>query len=423
MSRSLWIRAAVCVASVASLADCLSAESASCPSGTNCPAGSAGSSTSSGGPSGAGQSASAAGSGSGNPTPTGGAASQAGAPSGNAGTMQNGTGGAGTTGGASAGGAPVAGTSAQGGSNPSGGTNTQAGAGTQGGSAQGGAAAGAAGAGMAGGGPITDKNGKALAKPGDSTTQSRDYLNLGDFRVLNNKWGSDELSCPTMMKVFVNNDKSFGWSFDRATCGGDKQKPDYPEIEFGIHPFGMGSSLATSPSFPSTSVLPKQIKDITSASVVLDSLNASIQKSTTWNVDFELWLSQQNPVTSADPGVYAEVIAFWGWQDSWACDKSGSVTAGDKTYSLCHQDDAWAGGKWRYFQFRVNGGPIQTFSGKVDVKAFLDWLVSTRSYSKDLWVTRLEVGSELDDNTSGSVTFKNVTFEVNGTSKTAQFGQ
>jgi hypothetical protein len=241
--------------------------------------------------------------------------------------------------------------------------------------------------------------------------------------LLANKWGSDELGCNTMLKVFVNMDKSFGWSFDRPTCGGNKQKPDYPEIEFGIHPFGAGSSLATSPSFSSTAVLPIQIKSITSASAAIDGLNANIQHASTWNVDFELWLSQDNPVTNtANPGVYAEVIAFWGWQDDWACDKSGTVTSGDKTYSLCHQDDQWSGGKWRYFQFRAGGGPFTSYSGKLDVKAFLDWLVNTRGYSKDLWVTRFEVGSEYDDNTAGTVTVKNVTFEVNGTSKAAQFG-
>jgi alpha/beta superfamily hydrolase len=56
----------------------------------------------------------------------------------------------------------------------------------------------------------------------------------------------------------------------------------------------------------------------------------------------------------------------------------------------------------------------------VDAKALLDWLVSNYGYSRDLWVTRFEVGSEIDDNTSGSVAVKNITFEVNGTSKTIE---
>jgi hypothetical protein len=313
-----------------------------------------------------------------------------------------------TGGSAGLGGAPFAG-----GSSPAGGTTSSAGATSMAGMTA-----------TTGGGPTVDKNGVPLAKPGDQKTGSREYLNLGDIRLLLNKWGSDELNCNTSMRVFVNADKTFGWEFNRGGCGGNDQKPDYPEIEFGIHPFGANNSLATSPSFSSTSVLPLQIKDITSASVNIDSLNISLQNANSWNIDFEFWLSQKNPLTEADPGVYAELITFWGWENGrWPCDKSGTVTAGSKSYKLCHQDDNWADGKWRYFQFWVDGGPNTNFSGKVDVKALLDWLVNTRSYSKDLWVTRFEVGSEIDDNTSGKVTLKNITFEVNGTSKSVQFAQ
>jgi hypothetical protein len=107
-------------------------------------------------------------------------------------------------------------------------------------------------------------------------------------------------------------------------------------------------------------------------------------------------LSQRNPVTDSNPGVYAEVIAFWGWETGrWPCDKtlSATVNGGDKTYKLCHQDDQWASGQWRYFQFWVNGGPYTSYSGKVDVKAFLDWLVSAYGYSRDLWVTRSKLAA------------------------------
>jgi hypothetical protein len=301
-----------------------------------------------------------------------------------------------------------------------GGTSSGGATSTGGATAPGGASSGGGGA-AAGSGPIADEKGVPLAKPGDSKTTSREYLNLGDFRLLVNKWGSDELGCNTMMKVFTNTDRSFGWEFNRGACGGNKQKPDYPEIEFGIHPFGAGNSLATTPSFSSTKLLPLQIKEIKSASVAVDSLNVSIQNATTWNVNTEFWLSRKNPVTEANPEVHAEVIAFWGWKDDWACDKSGNVTAGSTSYNLCHQSDSWGSG-WRYYQFRANNAS-QSISGKVDLKAFIDWLVNTHGYSTDLWVTRIEVGTELDDNTAGSVKLKNITFEVNGTSKSAQFAE
>jgi len=263
-----------------------------------------------------------------------------------------------------------------------------------------------------------------LAAAGDKKSASKEYLNLGDFRLLDNKWGSDELGCSgTQLSIYVNPDKSLGWDIDRPTCGGEGQKPDYPEIEFGIHPFGIGSSLQTSPPFSSTTLLPLQIKNISSASITLDNLNISLSKTGSWNLSWELWLSQRNPVTDPNPGVYAEIIAFWGWEAArWPCDKtiSGSVSSGGKTYKLCHKVDDWSNGQWRYVQYWVDGGPLQNFSGKVDVKAFLDAAVSSFGYSTDFWVTRFEVGSEIDDQTAAKVSLKNITFEVNGTSKSVE---
>jgi hypothetical protein len=360
---------------------------------------------------------------------TGGATTSGGAPATGGASMGGAmaTGGAPEGGATAAGGAPTGGMGAEagaGGAGAAAGSTATGGASASGGSTAMGGASTSGGMGGAGMGPVVDQGGIPLAKPGDSKNGSRQYLNLGDMRLIANKWGSDELGCNTSLRVFVNNDKSFGWEFDRGACGGNKEKPDYPEIEFGIHPFGAGNALATTPSFSSTSVLPIQIKNITSASVVLDSLNIAIQRASTYNLNFEFWLSQRNPLTdTANPGVHAELITFFGWQDSWACDKSGSVQAGDVGFGLCHQDDAWAGGKWRYFQFRRNGGSNNGFSGRIDVKALLDWLVNNSGYSRDLWVTRLEVGSEIDDNTAGTVTLKNITFEVNGTSKSPVFGQ
>jgi hypothetical protein len=94
-------------------------------------------------------------------------------------------------------------------------------------------------------------------------------------------------------------------------------------------------------------------------------------------------------------------------------------------YTLCHQSDNWADG-WRYYQFRAGDGSdgnIKTsYSGKVDVKALLDYLVNQRGYPTTLWLTRMEVGSEIDDDTAGTVSMKSVSFEVNGESRSQVIG-
>ena len=102
---------------------------------------------------------------------------------------------------------------------------------------------------------------------------------------------------------------------------------------------------------------------------------------------------------------------------------SGSkVSSGGKSYTLWVQDDAWANGQWRYFQYRADDGPQKSFNGTIDVKPFIDYLINSRQYSPDYWITRFELGSEIDDMTAGTVKFTGVTFEVNGTSKSIQLG-
>lgn len=336
-------------------------------------------------------------------------------PGSSGGASPTGTGGAG----------PGSGSGGAGPGSGSGGGNTAGSGGTPGGT--GGGTPG----GTGGGAPIDTK---PNAKAGETTSINQDYLRLGEIRILNNNWGSEDLGCTTStFSVFANLDKSFGWSFNRPDCdtANTNGKPDFPQIEFGIHPFGINNDLVTSPEFSSTTLLPLQIKDIQSASVAIQNLSATFQAEGSWNITFEFWLSQQNPNTQGNAGVYAELMTFWGWQngrwpsapgaDGSADGGSGTgqtVSSGGKTYTLFVQRDNWADG-WRYYQFRDNAGPQKTFNGTLDVKPFLDYLVNTRGYSSDLWVTRLEVGSEIDDNTQGTVTLQGITFTVNGQSRSA----
>ena len=124
-----------------------------------------------------------------------------------------------------------------------------------------------------------DQDGVPLAKPGDMTNVTKKYLNLGDMRLINNRWGSDALGCSgTQQSVMVNSDSTIGWSFNRPTCGGARGDPDFPEVEFGVAPFGNTSSLLTTPKFSSTTLLPIQIKDLTSANVTVDTLAMTFEQ-------------------------------------------------------------------------------------------------------------------------------------------------
>jgi len=292
-----------------------------------------------------------------------------------------------------------------------------------------------------GGASTTDANGKGIAAPGDTTAQNQDYLRIGpegEIRILNNNWGSEDLNCTgSTFSVFYNQDKSFGWTFNRPACGGQDQYPDFPQIEFGIHPFGIGNDLVTSPEFSSTTLMPKRINEINTASVDVNGLTINLTNPSKWNITFEFWLSETDP---REPGVadetqhraYAELMTFWGWEPNrWpdnppnpapSLDQSGPDTSnGGINYKLWVHRNNWAKG-WRYFQFRDSSGSKTSFNGEIDVKALLTYLVQNYGYAETLWVTRLEVGSEIDDNTAGTVTVQSITFEVNGMSRSAGVG-
>ena len=366
----------------------------------------------------------------------------------------NGTGGSGATGGSK----PTGGSNGTGGTGVTGGSKPTGGSGTAGGSGNTGGASTTGGSATAGGtnAATTDCKGQALAKPGDSTSTNGAYLNLGDMRLIDNMWGSKELSCTsTAMTVHANADKSLSWDFNRPHCDSaySGAHPDYPEIEFGVAPFGTGTyaNLLTTPSCPSTALLPLQVKDITSASINFTNYSISLSNADitscgetysstgalqswtcSFNLDWEFWLSQDNPNTNPNPTVVAEVIGFWGWEKGrWPCDKTltaPNFTAGDTTYKICHQSDQWhttSPPQWSYYQFWDTTGPKTSFTGKIDIRAVLDWLKSNygSKINDNLWLTRIEVGTEIDDNTVGTTKLNNVAFEVNGTSKTPQFGQ
>jgi hypothetical protein len=106
----------------------------------------------------------------------------------------------------------------------------------------------------------------------------------------------------------------------------------------------------------------------------------------------------------------------------WPCTETGNVTAGIGI-TLCHQSDTWSNGQWRFFNFNAQH-PLGQLLRKGDVKAILDWVMSKYSgFTTDMWLTRIEVGSEIDDTTAGKAKIKNLTFEVNGTNKSIELAQ
>jgi hypothetical protein len=333
------------------------------------------------------------------------------------------TGGGGVTSGGATG---AAGTSTSGGTGASGGSTGASGS-SSGGTTSGGSGGAGGGGGAGGTGMVPGETKPTVTAPASSKT-SKDYFVMGETRLLNNNWGALALGCNASYEIFVNTDKTFGWRWDRnaTKCGGDATKPDYPEVEFGIHPFGKNKSLVTSPDYSSTTVLPIMVKDVMTASVEIDSMNINVTGDKNWNMNFEMWFTDQNPVTGSHMGAYAETMNWFGWDSSqytWPDNGQSQIDAG-LTFKLGHKDDAWPPNQspqWKYRQWRLPSS-MRSFSGKIDVKKILDYLTTTEGWPKDtLWISRFEVGTELDDGSAGTLTFKKVTFEVNGQKRSTDF--
>ena len=446
MPRSRLILASSCLAALFSFARCAAPSSSGPPSGT-------GGESSTGGTTGAGGSSSTGGS-----TGTGGTTSSKGGSTGTGGT----TGAGGTV-------STTGGTTGKGGSNGSGGSGTGGTSSTGGTTGAGGTVSTGGTTGTGGspgtGGTTVDQGGVALATvnsgclSGDPPTgpnppASPYYFNLGDMRLINNRWGSDVLNCSgTTESVCINTDGTIGWNFKRPTCypttPPSRADPDFPEVEFGVAPFGNQSSNLTSPTFSSTTLLPIQISALNSATLNISNYDTTITStanSSYWDSNFEFWISREDPTKNANAGVYAEIIMFLGYEPGrtnssatpeagWTCDHSGSVTAGGASFNLCHQSDTWATNQWRFLNFNLSNPPQKNLNGPVDIKAILSWVMSNYasstattgggmgSFSNSMYLTRIEVGTEIDDNTAGSVKISNLTFNINGTTKSITYGQ
>lgn len=253
--------------------------------------------------------------------------------------------------------------------------------------------------------------------PGTSCDLGTNY-SLGEMRLLNNQWTSTQND----QCIFINADRSFGWRWDNsAGTGGftplstsQPDYPNYPEVEFGINPWGREQD-AWEVGSSSTGLLPIRLGDLTSASMTI---NVNSQTSGgSWNLAFELWLSPTDP-TLGETTPSAELMVFFGndpayWPETTS-EAGGGATNGD--YTLYVSDDQWAAG-YRYRQWRKNGsnGTNVSFNGTLDIKSFLD----QSGFDANWYVTRFEIGNEVYTGSVGETTITSLAFEVNGESRSA----
>ena len=198
-------------------------------------------------------------------------------------------------------------------------------------------------------------------------------------------------------------------------------------------------------------LLPIQLSALNSATLDLSNYNTTITSGNTsyWDSNFEFWISKDDPTKTANAGVYAEIIMFLGYEPGrtsstatpeagWTCDHSGSAIAGGAKLQPLSPERHLGQQPVALLQLQPQqrGAPQNNFNGTVDVKddsqlgheqlrqqqppppAACMWLVQ----HEHAVLTRIEVGTEVDDSTAGSVKISNLTFNINGTSKSIALG-
>lgn len=236
---------------------------------------------------------------------------------------------------------------------------------------------------------------------------------LGEMRAMTNEWTDPAAdTC-----VWLNEDGTFGWNWTRGATGmaPNPTYPNYPEIEFGINPWAKVGDQS------STTLLPKKIKEITSASMTLD-VNTVISggnNSQGWNLAFEMWFTDADP-TKGPAKVKGELMVFLANAPGyWPTEAKTNVivSSNGKDYKLFESADDW--GDWGYYrQYRLNTQD-GAFNGKLDILPFLKRYVEQEGGNGEYFVTRFEIGDETFQNSGGTTTFKSLAFEVNGETRQA----
>jgi hypothetical protein len=231
------------------------------------------------------------------------------------------------------------------------------------------------------------------------------------FRSINNTWGTDDVTADPQQCIFLNDDDSYGWYWDRGTT--DSDRPNYPEVLCGTKPWGgcTGSSF-----------FPKQRGDFNQLDLALDKTSTYDKTQGEWNLAEEWWLTDVKPECGVDNGddITHEVMLVLEWSDDHS--HNGTEEDGAIVDKFGNTIDYWAyyNRDWHFHIFRIADNSVPD---NVDLKSIMDYMSDNFStVSPSHWVSGVEVGNEYWDNTNGKITWDRLDVTVNGSTETSGSG-
>jgi hypothetical protein len=242
--------------------------------------------------------------------------------------------------------------------------------------------------------------GTSMSPPGPSITSSaaRNTIDFGSRTLTNNTWGASSNENLTS-GVYLNQDNSFGWYWDREnpnlTPGASLGQPIFPNVRVGGGPAVKSNSK----------YFPLLASDIQSMTFDVEYKYQTLPTGY-YNLAYEMLFSDQNqPSPNLVPK--AEVMiwlhATFGQPPS---SYQGDMSDGNNDYSLY----SWVRGDGRMYScFFMKGGPQPGGVHTVDVKK----LLSNLSLDPSWYLLGVELGSEVV-NGIGKIEISKLVLNMNG---------
>jgi len=235
------------------------------------------------------------------------------------------------------------------------------------------------------------------------------------FLLTNNMWGIEKETDQVKQVIFLYSDNSYGWEWERGKTG---QKGNYPEVVFGVKPWGQREEY-----FLEGSGLPLQLDEVDSLTMEVDldyKISHDTGENAWWNLAFEVWLTEEKPGGNVADSITDEIMIWFDWKDvpwdpkeeEW--EDAEAVQDGPYEYAYCLSKDEWGEGEWQwhYHQFRIKEkGRIPE---EVNIKSFIDYIRERHQRNGKLWLGSLEFGMEYGDYTAGRVQIKKLEYVING---------
>jgi hypothetical protein len=246
------------------------------------------------------------------------------------------------------------------------------------------------------------------AKVSDKESTDFSELDINQFRLLNNKWGSDDIETNVKQTIYIDTvNNIIGWQWNRpnpqlSSCG-TYPCPNYPEVIVGTNKGQWNPS--TSPYFP------VRYGDIDNWTVDLG-WTYPIKPTGDNNLAFDIYWMNPDYTTR-----YYNVMI---WIQGNYSQTNKIVTDGINEYYYFHESKQDGDGSrpWDCFQLKNQNKDMTNLS--IDIKALLD-TISNRRWDvedRDNWmIPDIQLGNEVALNfgsSSGRIEINKYNINLNG---------